>query len=70
MDGGAGLAQERAGIPYAVLGDVVGEGRLDDVVAVPADPVDAKAQDLLAREAAVQLHGVGARLGLAGELVA
>lgn len=70
VDGGARLSEERAGVPHTFLADVLREGCLDDVVTVPADPVDAKAEDLLPREAAVQLYGVGASLVLTNELVA
>ena len=70
MDGGAGLTEKRAGVPDALMGDILGKGGLDDVVAVPTDAVDAETYYLFTRETTIQLRGMSAGLGLAGELVA
>jgi hypothetical protein len=42
MDGDAGLAEESAGVVYARIGNALGEGGLDEVVAVPTNAVDAQ----------------------------
>jgi hypothetical protein len=42
MDGDARLAEESAGVVYARVRDSLGEGGLDEVVAVPPDAIDAQ----------------------------
>src|SRR5918997_6228764 len=52
---GTGFTEEGAGVPQTRLGGPVGEGGLDQIVAVPADAVDAKACELVLCKAAVEV---------------
>jgi hypothetical protein len=67
--GVAGLSEESAGVVYTLFRDVLREGRLDEVVTVPAYAVDAQAEKFLFSIAPVQFGGVGASLAFASELV-
>ena len=68
--GDAGLAEEGAGVVEARFGSVSGEGCFYQVVAVPADAVDAQAGEFTFGEAPVEVGGGGPGLFFAGELVA
>ena len=57
--GDAGFAEEGAGVVKACLRGIFGESRFYQVVAVPADAVDAEAGELGLGEAPVEGRGGG-----------